>query len=255
MLALDHLVLAARTLEEGLDWCEATLGLRPDMGGRHDSMGTHNRVFAIGSAAFPRAYFEIIAIDPVAPAPAHRRWFDLDDPALQCALAARGPQLVHWVARCASAKDAANSAVHGAVNGAVNGALNGAVNGAANDTIDAASAAMRAAGIDCGEILRAERATPRGILRWRISVRADGRRPLGGAAPALIEWGDTHPTDAMPPSSVALQSMQVAAWPTRLTAMLPAGIDPDPQPDAPPIRAVLTCPRGTVTLESLHLKG
>jgi len=29
-LALDHLVIAARTIEEGLDWCEATLGLRPE---------------------------------------------------------------------------------------------------------------------------------------------------------------------------------------------------------------------------------
>ena len=33
-LALDHLVIAARTLAEGLDWCEATLGLRPEAGGR-----------------------------------------------------------------------------------------------------------------------------------------------------------------------------------------------------------------------------
>ncbi|MBC8058867.1 MAG: VOC family protein, partial [Rhizobiales bacterium] len=99
-LALDHLVLAAQTLGEGLDWCERAFGIRPDAGGRHDFMGTHNRVFAIGSAAFPRAYFELIAIDPGAPAPAHPRWFDLDDPALQQSLAKRGPQLVHWVARC-----------------------------------------------------------------------------------------------------------------------------------------------------------
>ena len=34
-LALDHLVIAARTLGEGLAWCEATLGLRPEAGGRH----------------------------------------------------------------------------------------------------------------------------------------------------------------------------------------------------------------------------
>ncbi len=222
MLALDHLVFAARTLGEGLAWCEATLGLRPDAGGRHDFMGTHNRVFAIGTPAFPRAYFEIIAIDPDAPAPAHPRWFDLDDAALRHVLAVRGPQLVHWVARC--------------------------------DSIDAASVTLRAAGIDCGDIRRAERATPRGLLRWRISVRADGRRPLAGAAPALIEWGDAHPTDAMAASGVALQSMRLAAWPAA-PSMWPAAIESDPRPDAPPIRAVLTGPRGTVTLESLHLKA
>lgn len=86
-LALDHLVLAARTLDEGVQWCEATLGIRPEAGGQHVFMGTHNRVFAIASAAFPRAYFEIIAIDPALPAPGRTRWFDLDDPALQRMLA------------------------------------------------------------------------------------------------------------------------------------------------------------------------
>ena len=46
--------------------------ITPGSGGRHALMGTHNRVFAIGSEAFPRAYFEIIAIDPDAPDPAAR---------------------------------------------------------------------------------------------------------------------------------------------------------------------------------------
>ena len=215
-LQVDHLVLAARTLAEGLDWCEATLGLRPDAGGRHDFMGTHNRVFAIGSAAFPRAYFEIIAIDPEAPAPAHARWFDLDDAALQRTLAADGPRLVHWVARC--------------------------------DAITAAHAALQDAGIDVGAVRSAERMTPHGLLRWRIGVRADGRRALGGAAPALIEWGVVHPTDAMPPSGIALESMQVAGWPAALAEMLPAGVVPDMQPDAPPLRAVLDGSGGKVTV-------
>ena len=39
------------------------------------------------------------AIDLLASAPARRRWFDLDDPALRATLAA-GPRLIHWVARC-----------------------------------------------------------------------------------------------------------------------------------------------------------
>lgn len=218
-LEVDHLVLAARTLAEGLDWCEATLGLSPDAGGRHDFMGTHNRVFAIGSAAFPRAYFEIIAIDPEMPAPAHARWFDLDEAALQRTLSADGPQFVHWVARC--------------------------------EEITAVQTALRSAGIDCGELQTAERMTPQGLLRWRISLRADGRRALGGAVPALIEWGANHPTDAMRDSGVVLQSMQVAGWPTALAVMLPAGVEPSAEADAPPIRVRLTGPRGSVTLESV----
>jgi hypothetical protein len=220
-LSLDHLVLAARTLAEGLAWCEATLGIRPEAGGQHVFMGTHNRVFSIASATFPRAYFEIIAIDPELPAPGRARWFDLDDAHLQRVLA-HGPQLVHWVARC--------------------------------DDITAACAAMLAGGVDCGAPLRAERDTPRGLLRWQISLRADGRRPLSGAAPALIEWGELHPLDSLAGSGVALESMRVAAWPDALEAMLPATIARDAAPTAPPLSVVLAGQRGRITLQSTRLE-
>jgi hypothetical protein len=218
-LALDHLVIAARTLAEGVDWCAATLGVHPDDGGRHAFMGTHNRVFAIGSAAFPRAYAEIIAIDPDAAAPTrHARWFDLDDAALQRTLAVDGPKLVHWVGRC--------------------------------DDMVATHAALRAGGIDCGEVREAERMTPRGLLRWRIGVRADGRRPLGGAAPALIEWGDVHPTDSMRPSGVALLTMAVAGWPAPLAPLLPPTIERHDRADASRLHVELATPRGAVALPS-----
>ena len=223
-LALDHLVIAARTLGEGVDWCESALGLRPEAGGRHGFMGTHNRVFAIGSAAFPRAYAELIAIDPAAASPTqHARWFDLDDAALQHRLAADGPQLVHWVARC--------------------------------DDLGATHTALRAAGIDCGDVQTAERMTPQGLLRWRISVRADGRRALAGAAPALIEWGDAHPTDSMPTSGVALKAMRVAGWPAAVAALLPPAFEHDGHAAASPIHIELTTPRGSVTLRSPHPKA
>lgn len=217
-LELDHLVIAARTLAEGVAWCEAQFGLRPEAGGKHALMGTHNRVFALAAPAFPRAYLEIIAVDPDAPRPSHARWFDLDDALMQRALA-QGPRLVHWVARC--------------------------------DGIDATLGTLHAAGIDCGEARAAERATPQGLLRWRISVRADGRRPLVGAVPALIEWAGAHPTDALPDSGVALQAMRVAGWPPALAAaLLPATITPDPRPDAPALGIDLIGARGPVTLES-----
>lgn len=80
---VDHLVVAVRDLDEGVAWCEATFGIEPGPGGQHALMGTHNRLFAIGSARFPRAYCEIIAIDPGAPPPRRTRWYDLDDSVLQ----------------------------------------------------------------------------------------------------------------------------------------------------------------------------
>ncbi len=38
----------------------------------------------------------------------------------------------------------------------------------------------------------------RGSLKWRITVPKDGKLPYEGAAPALIDWGDSkHPTDTL----------------------------------------------------------
>lgn len=90
----DHLVVAARTLEEGAAWLEARLGVAPVTGGKHALMGTHNRLLSLG----PGRFLEVIAIDPAAPAPARPRWFGLDSPAIGARLA-QGPALIHWVER------------------------------------------------------------------------------------------------------------------------------------------------------------
>ncbi len=84
----DHLVYAARSLAEGAAWLEARLGLRPDPGGRHLQLGTHNMLLSLGVGE----YLELIAIDPDGSAPTFARWFGLDrfdGP----------PRLVSWVAR------------------------------------------------------------------------------------------------------------------------------------------------------------
>ena len=91
--ALDHLVIAARTLDEGVAWCEARLGITPAAGGRHTLMSTCNRLFSIASPQAPRAYGEIIAIDRDAPEPGRTRWFDLDSPDMHRRLDG-GPQLI-----------------------------------------------------------------------------------------------------------------------------------------------------------------
>ncbi len=92
--AFDHLVVAAATLEQGETYVEQRLGVRPQRGGKHVAMGTHNSLVSLGA----RRYIEVIAIDPEAIAPRRPRWFALDTTALRCALA-EAPRLIHWVAR------------------------------------------------------------------------------------------------------------------------------------------------------------
>jgi hypothetical protein len=91
---LDHLVLAATTLADGIEFIAEVTGATPQPGGKHVAMGTHNALLRLGE----RVYLEIIAIDPDGARPPRPRWFDLDDIALQSELTER-PQLVHWVAR------------------------------------------------------------------------------------------------------------------------------------------------------------
>ena len=95
MIALDHLVVAATTLADGIEYVAEMTGVAPQPGGRHAAMGTHNALLRLGE----RLYLEVIAIDPDGTKPARPRWFDLDDVALQAEFVER-PRLIHWVARC-----------------------------------------------------------------------------------------------------------------------------------------------------------
>ena len=93
--ALDHLVIAAATLADGIDHVATAMGATPVPGGKHATMGTHNALLRLGG----ETYLEIIAVDPDAPRPPWPRWFGLDDIALQSELTER-PRLIGWVARC-----------------------------------------------------------------------------------------------------------------------------------------------------------
>jgi len=222
---VDHLVVLAADLASGAAWCEHALGVAPAAGGEHPLMGTHNRLLNISSPAHPRAYLEIIAINPGA-APAlptgHKRWFDMDSEALQAQVARHGPQLIHWVA---AVPDAA-----------------------------AAHAALAAQGLERGDLLAASRTTPHGLLQWRITVRPDGQRLLGGCLPTLIEWGEHHPCDTLPASGVTLQALALqhpdaAALGAACQAL---GLEQVAIQSAPHahISATLATPRGPVTLLS-----
>ncbi len=222
-LALDHLVVAARSLDEGVAWCEARLGITPGPGGQHDFMGTHNRLFSIASPVFPRAYFEIIAIDPDGAAPVTPRWFDLDQPALQAVLE-DGPTLVHWMAR--------------------------------TDALARVREDVAAAGIDIGALRHAQRSTAHGLLTWQIAIRPDGLRLFDGAFPGLIEWGDVHPTDRMPPSGVQLEGVVLRGTMNTPQAWWPAGVHQHPDTAAArggPLEATLSTPRGRVVLAAPDL--
>ena len=224
MNSVDHLVVLAPSLAEGVAWCEATLGVVPGPGGEHPLMGTHNRLIPINTAAFPCAYLEIIAINREAVpqrAAGAKRWFDLDDETLQARLRTQGPQLAHWVAEVPD--------------------------------LPQALATLSAQGIDRGQVVAASRPTPQGLLRWQISVRDDGQRLLGGCLPTLIQWGDTHPTQAMADQGVALESLALAhpqAGALR-QALDAVGLGAIPVHTGPArLQARLRTPRGPVDLIS-----
>jgi len=221
--ALDHLVVWARTLEEGAAWCEATLGVAPQTGGQHPLMGTHNRLLNLSSPCFSGAYLEIIAIQPGATPqrpPGHLRWFDMDNPALQQRIAQHGPSLVHWVARVSH--------------------------------IQTALDALKTMGLDNGPALAASRATPAGELRWQIAIRPDGQRLMGGTVPTPIEWGGHHPTQQLAASPVQLagwwvQHPQAPQVQAALLALGLAGVTVCTGP--PAMGARLLTPRGEVVIE------
>jgi len=89
MLDLDHLAVAAETLEAGRAHVEAALGVSMQLGGQHAHFGTHNLLLGLQDGL----YLEVIAIDPAAPLPAVARWFDLDR-------FAGAPRLGTWICRC-----------------------------------------------------------------------------------------------------------------------------------------------------------
>ena len=91
---LDHIVIAARSLEDGAAYLEEMLGVSVPDGGEHPLMGTHNCLMQIGGGAF----LELIAINPNAHEPKRPRWYNLDDIHLQAHIAER-PVLLTWVVR------------------------------------------------------------------------------------------------------------------------------------------------------------
>ncbi|WP_206995756.1 VOC family protein [Trinickia mobilis] len=178
-LSLDHLVVVAPTLYEGVQFVADTLGAEPVGGGSHPLARTHNRLLNLSGGA----YLEVLAIDPAAEAlaiasgePRRARLFALDDPAMHARLA-RGPYLAHWVVRVERPTSLAHWQAQYPARIPPVGAMT------------------------------------RGDFSWSLAVPEDGAFPSwqgagDGIVPTLIQW-DTplHPSSRLPPTGFALKSL------------------------------------------------
>ena len=212
--SLDHLIFASYALEDGVNFIAEKLGVSPQKGGQHLTMGTHNAVLKLGDFA----YLEVIAIDPELPDPKRPRWFGLDnlkpgDP----------PGLLTWVIRT-------------------------------NDIGET----IKNSNLHLGNILDLHR----GSYRWRIAIHEDGRMPLQGIAPTVIQWqNENHPSARLPFSGVTLTSL-LAIHPAanELKTTLMAGGFRDESSrfqiekgDTPKLRVTLNGLQGDVSFDASYL--
>lgn len=213
---LDHIVVAAQTLDEGRAWARETLGVDAVGGGKHDGLATHNTLLKLNG----NRYLEIIAIDHDAGAPTFPRWFGLDTAEVR-ELIVYGPRLVAWVARTIGEDDAIEQLVASPHYGA-----------------------------------KLVRPATRADFRWRFSFTPDGERIGGGVLPHLIQWDSiVHPCERLPASGVSLIALALGApEPETTTALLESLAFSDTlvqvaQSASPQLVAMLNTPLGRVVLD------
>ena len=213
---IDHLVVAAKSLDEGRAWANEVLGVDPVGGGKHEGLATHNTLLKLNG----KRYLEIIAIDPDAGAPNFPRWFGLDTVGVQNHIA-HGPRLVAWVARASGANDAIEQLV-------------------ATPNYNA----------------KMVRPATRVDFRWRFAFTPDGERINGGVLPHLIQWDSpVHPCARLPESGVSLIALALGApEPEGTTALLESFAFADElvqvaQSVSPQLVAMLNTPLGRVVLD------
>lgn len=89
---IDHLVVGALNLQQGVSYVKEVLGVDIPYGGMHVQMGTHNHLMQLGEDVF----LEVISINPDMQPPKAPRWYGLDDPFIRRQIEKR-PVFLTWV--------------------------------------------------------------------------------------------------------------------------------------------------------------
>lgn len=212
---LDHIVVAADNLEQGVAWLQEQLGISLPAGGVHKTMGTHNHLMQLGE----QSYFELIAINPGAAAPAWPRWFNLDQGLLRDSLKQQ-PRLITWVINTSNLQQLKDSA-----------------------------------GFDIGT----PTALSRDGLSWEIALTDDGRLLADGLLPYCLQWHSVpHPSVGMADLGCRLASLTLfhnrADWLEDRLQALGAGhlvrVESIDDSQSPYLSAEIACPKGLVTINS-----
>lgn len=211
--ALDHLVLAVPDLDEAVLAMTRRTGVQPVAGGSHPGLGTRNALVGLSWQGSRRRYLELLAPDPEQPRlPAERTMLGVGRVA--------SPTMHGWAIRLPG------------------------------EELDATMSRARRAGVDVGEVVAAQRATPHGPrLSWRLA--APQPLGLGGVQPFLIDWhGGTHPTDVPLPTLELVDLALLHPDPERATGVLRTlGVGLPVSPGSVPrLRATLATPEGELVL-------
>lgn len=89
---IDHIVIGAGSLKQGVDYVRDCFGVDIPYGGAHQKMGTHNHLMQLGDNVF----LEVIAVNHEIEPPNRPRWYGLDDPFIQQQIKMQ-PKLLTWV--------------------------------------------------------------------------------------------------------------------------------------------------------------
>jgi len=220
-LTTDHIVVAAATLEQGIDYIKQQLGVEVPLGGIHPSMGTHNALMQLSDDLF----FEIIAINPDSLTNSdlqinQPRWFSLDNPLLQQQLKQQ-PQLLTWVVNSPNIEQSISQGIYRQSN---------------------------------------SRLISRGNLSWHFAMPDDGTLIADGLIPYVLQWHNSHPAVNMANRGCSLKQIVIHhPYPdwienalTKVGAIELVQIKPLKK-DQPGYLAVeIDTPKGVVVLETMR---
>ena len=163
---IDHIVIGAANLISGTNIIETKLSTKFSPGGEHQVMGTHNKLLKLQSDI----YLEVIATNPNADKPSHKKWFSLDEAETKEKIK-NSPKVLCWVLEVDNIEDT-----------------------------------VKRCGYNPGEILQLSRDE----LTWKVTVPSNGKLVENGVLPVLIEWpSDQHPSKKLINSKVTINKLSL----------------------------------------------